>query len=413
MNSISLLELTNRIEATIRLNFQKPVWIRAEIHEFREHSGHCYMELIEKSDNSDTILAKCKATCWASTYRMLKPYFETTTGQNIRAGLQVLIAVTVEFHGVYGFNLNVRDIDPVFTVGEMAARRLQIIRQLEADGIADMNKQLSIPVPAQRIAIISSPTAAGYGDFNNQLKNNPYGYVFYTRLFPAIMQGEKTESSVISALEQIFEHHELYDVVVIIRGGGATTDLASFDSYQLALNCAQFPLPIIAGIGHQRDTSILDMVAHSSVKTPTAAAEFLIANLYQAENQALQIMSGIEDLVKNRLHQELRKIDNIMSEVGHTILYATANKRSFLEQQKYRLQSDIRTLLLKQKNKLALIEKNIETHSPSFMLERGYTITTVNGKRLSTITEIHKTDKIKTYLADGYFESDVTEKHPL
>ncbi|MDL2290432.1 exodeoxyribonuclease VII large subunit, partial [Paludibacteraceae bacterium OttesenSCG-928-F17] len=239
MKSISLSELTARIEETISLNFGSGVWIRAEISELRENNGHCYMELIEKSSDNDSIIAKCRATCWASTYRMLKPYFESSTGQNLMAGLQVLVSVQVDFHSVYGLNLNVRDIDPVYTVGEIAARRTQIIRRLEEEGIADMNKQLPLPALPQRIAVISSPTAAGYDDFLNQLHNNSFGFRFYTQLFPAIMQGDATEMSVINALDQIYEQSENFDVVVIIRGGGATADLVAFDSYLIALNCAQ------------------------------------------------------------------------------------------------------------------------------------------------------------------------------
>ena len=222
--------------------------------------------------------------------------------------MNVLVAVSVEFHGVYGFSLNVRDIDPTYTIGEMAARRLKIIRQLEADGVIDMNKQLEMAVLPQRLAIISSPTAAGYGDFCDQLTNDQNHFAFYHKLFPAIMQGDQAEASIIAALEKIYEYVELFDVVVIIRGGGATTDLACFDSYDLAINCAQFPLPIISGIGHQRDISILDMVAHTSVKTPTAAAEFLTSKMQLAENNTFSIGFEIRDIVRIQVEQEKRMI---------------------------------------------------------------------------------------------------------
>jgi len=401
MNSISLSELTVKIQEAIALNFGKPLWIRAEISELRENAGHCYMELVEKSENSDTLLAKCRATCWASTFRMLKPYFENTTGQNLTVGLKILVAVTVEFHGVYGLSLNVRDIDPVFTVGEMAARRLQIIRQLEADGIAEMNKQLEIPVPAQRIAVIASATSAGYDDFCNQLTNNQFDYVFYKKLFPAVMQGEATEKSVISALEKIYEQAELFDAVVIIRGGGATTDLAAFDSYELALNCAQFPLPIISGIGHQRDVSILDTISHTSVKTPTAVAEFFISNLQSAENQATEIFSDIQYLIKNRLENEYRNLDNAQLRVKHALKNKVTKRAFALENQKRRLHSALRMQFVKQQNKLNLLEKNIETYSPAFLLQHGYTITTLNGKKLASAKNLKKGNKLRTYFADG------------
>ena len=408
MDSITLSDLTNQIQQTIRLTFDTAVWIRAEISELRENpGGHCYMELIEKDSNSDTLLAKTKATIWASTFRMLKPYFESSTGQSLRAGLNVLVSVSVEFHGVYGFSLNIRDIDPTFTVGEMAARRLRIIRQLEADGIVDMNKQLQLPQLVQRIAIISSPTAAGYGDFCDQLKSDPSHFAFYTKLFPAVMQGEQAESSIILALEKIYENMDLFDVVVIIRGGGATTDLACFDSYDLALNCAQFPLPVIAGIGHQRDVSVLDMVAHTSVKTPTAVAEFLISNLQEAENQFLDVFSDIRYLVKNRIENEYRTINQSQMRIKQTLRSWIVQKTHVLDRQKSRLQASVRMQLLKQNNKLMLLEKNIETHSPVFLLKHGYTITTLNGKRITSASQVKAGDEIRTFVHDGDFGSEV------
>lgn len=409
MNSITLSELTTQIQETIRVGFDTPVWIRAEISELRENpGGHCYLELIEKDSNSDGLLAKTKATIWANTFRMLKPYFESSTGQSLRAGLNVLVAVTVEFHGVYGFSLNIRDIDPTFTIGEMAARRLKVIRQLEEDGIVEMNKLLVLPHLPQRIAIISSATAAGYGDFSDQLHNDPAQFVFYTKLFPAIMQGDQAEMSIISALEKIYDSVDLFDVVVIIRGGGATTDLACFDSYDLALNCAQFPLPIIAGIGHQRDVSILDMVAHTSLKTPTAVAEFLISNLQQAENQVLDIFSDIRYLVKNKIENEYFFVNQAMTRIKQTLRTWVVQRAHLLDRQKSRLQSTVRMQLLRQNNKLLLLEKNIETHSPIFLLRHGYTISAVNGKRITSVSQVKVGDKISTFVGDGEFMSEVT-----
>ncbi|MDP4240128.1 MAG: exodeoxyribonuclease VII large subunit [Bacteroidota bacterium] len=408
MTSITLSELTEQIQQAIRLNFETPVWIRAEISELRENpGGHCYLELIEKDTDSDTLLAKSKATCWASTYRMMKPYFESSTGQTLRTGLKVLVAVSVEFHPVYGFSLNVRDIDPTFTIGEMAARRLQIIRQLEADGIVEMNKLLPLPKLVQRLAIISSATAAGYGDFCDQLKNDPSHFAFYTRLFPAIMQGDQAEGSIIAALEKIYAHIDLFDVVVIIRGGGATTDLACFDSYELALNCAQFPLPILAGIGHQRDVSILDLVAHTSVKTPTAVAELLISNLQDAENRVTDVFADIRYVIKNRIENEYHVVEQTKMRIKQTLRSWVVQKTHALDLQKSRLQSNIRLQFLKQNNKLLLLEKNIETHSPVFLLRRGYTITTLNGKRITTANQVKQGDKIRTFVHDGDFESKV------
>ena len=409
MDSITLFELTNQINQTIRLSFNTPMWIRAEISELRENpGGHCYLELIEKDSASDVLLAKTKATIWSNTYRMLKPYFESSTGQPLRAGLNVLVAVNVEFHGVYGFSLNIRDIDPTFTIGEMAARRLRIIRQLEAEGIVEMNKLLILPELPQRIAIISAATAAGYDDFCDQLSNHPSHFAFHTRLFPAIMQGEQAEASIIAALEEIYANIDWFDAVVIIRGGGATTDLACFDSYDLALNCAQFPLPIIAGIGHQRDVSILDIVAHTSLKTPTAVAEFLIGNLKQAENRVLNILSEIHFVVRTKIEKELRFVDQAQSRIKQALRSWVVQKAHLLDKQKSRLKSTVRMQLLKQNNRLILLEKNIETHSPAFLLKHGYTITTLNGARVTSARQVKPGDKIRTFVHDGEFGSEVT-----
>ncbi|NCB68593.1 MAG: exodeoxyribonuclease VII large subunit [Bacteroidia bacterium] len=408
MTSISLSQLTDRIQEVLKFSFDTPVWIRAEISELREnYNGHCYLELVEKDSNSDAILAKSKANIWSTTYRMLKPYFENSTGESLRAGLNILVAVTVEFHGVYGFSLNIRDIDPVFTIGELAARRLKIIRQLEADGIADMNKLVEMPLLPQRLAIISSATAAGYDDFMNQLHNDENQFAFYTKLFPAVMQGDQAESSIIRSLEKIYEHSELFDVVVIIRGGGATTDLACFDSYELALNCAQFPLPVISGIGHQRDVSILDMVAHSSVKTPTAAAEFLISKMKDAENVWKNIFSDISYLVQNKTENEFRKLDQTQMRITHTLRQWVTKRSHAFETHQNRLQNSVRMQIVRQKNKLLILEKSIESHSPSYLLKHGYTITALNGKRISSTKEVKAGDKIRTFVHDGEFESEI------
>lgn len=412
MNSISLSELSTLIFESIRSRFNTTVWIHAEISELRENpGGHCYLELIEKDSGSDQIIAKSKATCWANTYRMLKPYFESSTGQHLRAGLKVLVSVSVEYHALYGFGLNIKDIDPTFTIGEMAARRLKIIRQLESDGIVDMNKQLNLSPLCQRIAIISSATAAGYGDFCDQLKNDASHFAFYTKLFPATVQGDQAEQSIIAALDKIYANIEYFDVVAIIRGGGATTDLACFDSYELALNCAQFPLPIIAGIGHQRDITILDMVAHTSLKTPTAVAAFFIERLQQVEQETHDLFSSIGYYAKNKIKSEQHSIDQIHLRIKQALKNTALVRIHKLENQKRRLKSAVQMRLLQQSNRLSLLEKSIETHSPTYLLKHGYTISTINGKKLTSALQATEGDQIRTYLHDGNFESTITKKH--
>jgi exodeoxyribonuclease VII large subunit len=411
MDSISLSELSNRIHEAIRHRFDSPLWIRAEISELRENpNGHCYLELIEKDSQSDIILAKSKANIWNTTYRMLKPYFETSTGQAFRSGLNVLVSVTVEFNGVYGFSLNVRDIDPSFTIGELAARRLKIIRQLEADGIMDMNKQLEMPALVQRVAIISSPTAAGYGDFCDQLHSHSSRFVFYTKLFPAIMQGDRAPQSIVGALERIYQHAEHFDVVIIIRGGGATTDLACFDDYELALNCAQFPLPIIAGIGHQRDVSILDLVAHQSVKTPTAVAELLIGMLQNAEQEVFGLLDQIASVIKRKMDAEKTHQQQIRQRIKHALHKQILERNHQLDTQKQRLVSLVNLQIEKQRNRLSLLQKSIELHSPQFLLKYGYTMTTQHGKRLTSGKDLKHGDKITTYFHDSSVESEIQQR---
>lgn len=407
MNSISLSELTGQIQAVIRQNFSNTIWVRAEISELRENGGHCYLELIEKESDSDHIIAKVRANIWSGTYRMLKPYFESSTGESFRAGMTVLLSVVVEFNGLYGFSLNIRDIDPVFTIGELAARRMEIIRQLEAEGIADMNKELSFPVLPQRLAIISSETAAGYGDFCDQLNANSRNYAFYPKLFPAIMQGMQAELSIIQALEKIYDHIDLFDVVVIIRGGGATTDLSCFDSYNLALNCAQFPLPIIAGIGHQRDVSILDMVAHTSVKTPTAAAEFLISNLVEAEDMINEFAHQLSNFASKATKNEERRLEMTRLRIKQAARTGFLKETNVLSTYLFKIKNYAQNRMVHESSRLNLIQTKIETHSPKFLTERGYTITTMNGKRLTSTQEIKTGDKITTHLPDGNFNSKI------
>jgi exodeoxyribonuclease VII large subunit len=410
MQAVSLSELTNRVQNAISLNFKGAVWLRAEISELHENAnGHCYFELIEQNTETGLLLAKSRASCWASVYRMLKPYFESATGQRFQAGLHILIAVSVEFHPVYGFNLNIKDIDPAFTVGEVTLKRLQIMKQLEKDGIAGMNKELEWAHLPQRIAIISSETAAGYDDFCNQLNNNPHKYVFYTKLFPAVMQGEKTASSVIAALDRIYRHIELFDLVVIIRGGGAVADLSSFDSYVLALNCAQFPLPVVTGIGHQRDRTVLDMVASVSLKTPTAVAGYLIDYLKRKENMLDGLFADIRHSATSKIKSEEQRLNYLHHTIRQSVQTFSVNRKYRLEQIRHQLQSACKLLVSREENKLNLLGKNIESYSPVLLLKRGYSITTVNGKRINSVKDIRHGDNITTILIDGSFNSTVDD----
>ena len=382
---LSLSQLCAGISDSISADFSEAVWVRAEISELSVRNGHCYMELIEKDEFSNRIVAKMRAVCWANIFAMLKSYFEQETGQALHAGLQILVSVLVEFHPAYGLQLNINDINPTYTIGDMARRRLEVIAQLQADGVMDMNKQLPFPTLPQRLAVISSETAAGYGDFCHQLQQNPYGFAFRTELFAAIMQGENAEASIIHALEQIFSRTEDFDAVVIIRGGGATTDLSCFDRYELALNCAQFPLPVVTGIGHLRDVSVLDMVAHTSLKTPTATAEFFINCMIRQADTIAQLKQRLLQTIGNLSDKQQHHIDML------AMRFTAANER----------------WLARQRNKLELLQKTIELHSPMRILKQGYTLTLKNGKPVTSASALAAGDQITTEFADGIVTSTV------
>jgi exodeoxyribonuclease VII large subunit len=306
----SLSELNGLVKDTIKIAFPQTYWLRAETSDVRVNasSGHCYLEFVEKDSTGNSIIAKARGSIWAKTFWKVKAYFEQTTGQSFASGIKVMVKVSIEFHELYGYSLNVVDIDPTYTLGDMARKRLEIIERLKTEGVFTLNKELTFPTLPKRIALITSPTAAGYEDFLNQLNNNKSGYVFSVKLFPAIMQGDRTESSIITALEQVYDEEDKFDVVAIIRGGGATSELSCFDSYMLAAHCAQFPLPIITGIGHERDESIVDMVANTRMKTPTAVAEFLINKM----DEAWETVSSLSDLLTKRVKDTISTEENLL-----------------------------------------------------------------------------------------------------
>ena len=303
--TISLQELNLMVQFAIRRQLPDSYWITAELNEARVGSGgHCYIEFIEKNEKGNIPVAKARGNIWANNYRILSRKFEEQTGMTISAGLKVMVNVTVEFHELYGYSLNVIDIDPSYTLGDLFMKRQEIIRRLEEEGVIDMNRELDFPLVPQRVAVISSPTAAGYGDFRNQIENNPYNIKFDLTLFPAVMQGEQVEKSIIAALDAIYERADNFDVVVIIRGGGANSDLTGFDSYNLAFHCTQFPLPIVSGIGHERDRTVLDAVANVSVKTPTAAAQYLITAAHDFAEEIKAYAVGIQTGALQKLSSE-------------------------------------------------------------------------------------------------------------
>jgi exodeoxyribonuclease VII large subunit len=306
---LTLFELNQRIKDVLCEAIPGTVWVVAEISELKENrNGHCYLELVEKQGTE--IVARARATVWSYTYRILKPYFETITGQFFSCGIKILVQVAVEFHPAYGFSLNIKDIDPAYTMGDMLLQRKEIIDRLHSEGIFDMNKELPLPLVPQNIAVISSATAAGYQDFINQLETNHRGFKFYHRLFEAYMQGSGAVPSIIAALERVFQYDDFFDAVVIIRGGGAVADLSIFDNYDLAFYITQFPLPVITGIGHEKDDSIADMVAHTRLKTPTAVAEFLIDGAERFYERLTGLEERMEELLNEILLLKKEQLEN-------------------------------------------------------------------------------------------------------
>ena len=400
---ITLYELNHLVREVIECEMPNEYWVEAELSECREFRGHCYMELIEKDERTATPIAKASAKCWASKWMLIRPYFERTTGQCLVAGMKVLLKVYPQFHEAFGFSWIVTDIDPTYTLGDMARKRQKIISQLKEEGVYDLQKELTLHLFCQRIAVISSETAAGYGDFCNQLNNNPYGFQFQTQLFPAIMQGEGVEGSIIDALERIYD--QPFDCVVIIRGGGATSDLSGFDTLALAEHVANFPLPIITGIGHDRDESILDMVSHTRVKTPTAAAALLIDHL----KEVLDVIEGAQTLVTRHAQQKLSILNSQLSVISETIprIFSIVKTRqnAKIDSLDQKIPMLIERRLTSERHRLEIIEEKIKSFDPQLLLKRGYSITLHLGKAVRDPQMLHKGDEIETRVEKGTIKS--------
>lgn len=451
---LSLFQLNNIVREAVKTCFPQRYWVRAELSDVRESGpGHCYVEFVEKENRTGQMIAKARGSIWANRWKLLKPFFEQETNQKFASGIKVLVEVSVEFHELYGYSLVVNDIDPSYTLGDMARNRAEILKKLEQEGVKDMNKELPMAQLPNRIAIISSSTAAGYGDFMNQLEHNEKGFPFYTHLFPAVMQGAQTESSIIDALNAIFQYSDLFDVVVIIRGGGATSDLNSFDSYQLALNCAQFPLPLIVGIGHERDETVLDAIAHTRVKTPTAAAEYLISRMEEAYEELTLLEDAINERVRSRLEGELQKLTLLTERIPLIADQRIEREKGRLELLQNQMISRVNLMVNDEENKLQLLtahipqlarnmlmsrrmkleflqenlrtavpqqmeraqreiqnlEKIVELVSPEAILRKGYSLTLVNGRTIKQVHELRRGDRVTTLFSDGSAESIITE----
>lgn len=410
MEAVSLYDLNALVRRSLEQCLPDEYWVQAELNDVRTNStGHCYLEFIQKDPRSNNLIAKARGTIWANVYRLLKPYFEESTGQAFVSGIKVLVQVTVSFHELYGYSLTVQDIDPTYTLGDMARRRREILKQLEEEGVLTLNKELEMPVLPQRIAVVSSPTAAGYGDFCHQLKNNSRGFFFHTELFPALMQGDRVEESVLSALDAILNRQEDFDAVVIIRGGGATSDLSGFDTYLLAAACAQFPLPIITGIGHERDDTVLDSVAHTRVKTPTAAAEYLINCMDLAADELEVLISQLHESVRSRLTEEHRKLISYRNRIPSAVVRRVSDAKLALLTTRKDISLAVQTLLSRQRHRLELLQQRLADASPEKMLARGYSITLKDGKVVKNGDVLQLNDEIVTRLYQGEIVSIVTD----
>lgn len=411
---LTLFELNTQIRDVLQDEFAATVWIISEISEIKENrSGHCYLDLIEKAEDSDEITARARATIWSYTWRIIKSYFETVTGRPFVQGIKVLMQVAVEFHPAYGLSLNVKDIDPTYTLGDLARRRREIVEQLEAAGIMDMNKELSFPTVAQRIAVISSATAAGYLDFVNQLEDNAHGFRFEHTLFEAYMQGSAAVSSILNAFDEIFAQEQNFDVVVIIRGGGAAVDLNCFDNFELAYAVAQFPLPVLTGIGHEKDDTIIDMVAHTRMKTPTAVAEFLYARALRFFEIILERKRQLIDLSRNKIESEQHNLLDIAGQVSRsTDRYIDAAEIQLLKITR-RLQQETTAYSFEKKEILNRIRHRFSRKTSAQMQSKINELaqlkfrtgilsklTLKNGKKILQKTGSDLSDAVENYLAD-------------
>ncbi|NPD91543.1 exodeoxyribonuclease VII large subunit [Xylanibacter muris] len=427
--TFSLFELNSIVRHAIETSMDGEYWVEAEISELREVRGHCYMELTDKDPSTNTPTAKAQAKCWSRTWNMLLPYFMRITGQPLRPGQKVMLKVYPQFHEAYGFSWIITDINPDFTLGDMARKRMEIIRILKEEGVFDLNKELRLPLFTQRIAVISSENAAGYGDFRNQLENNEYGFCFTLRLFSAIMQGEGVEKSLIGALDDIYGHIGDFDCVVIIRGGGATSDMSGFDTLALAENVANFPLPIITGIGHDRDESILDMVSHTRVKTPTAAAALLIDRLKNVDDRITayserltRYATAMTDTEQHRLEGFKERIPALYSviktrnESRTELLYTRILSATgmIINTERHRLDTLANSLVpaagqitANRMHSLNILSQRLELLNPQRMLERGYSITTLNGMPVRDPAILKQGNVIETRLEKGTIKSEI------
>lgn len=405
--ALTLYELNTLVREAIASAMDRDYWVEAELSEVREVRGHCFMELVQKDLFSPTPVARASAKCWKTTWTRIRPRFEAITGQPLRPGMKVMLLVHPDFHEAYGFSWIVSDVDPTYTLGDMARKRMEIVNQLKAEGVFDLQKELPLPLFSQHIAVISSENAAGYGDFCSQLSNNDYGFSFMPVLFAAVMQGDGVEQSIVAALNAINAEADRFDVVVIIRGGGATADMSGFDTLLLAENVANFPLPVITGIGHERDECVLDMVSHTRVKTPTAAAALLVDNLAQVWAHVTDCQRTITQLVGQRMASEPSRLDRLSTRLTTLIHDRLTHEQFRLSSLATSLKPAAEYVLTTHRNHLERLALRAKSLDPQLLLRRGYSITTIGGKAVRDASLLKSGDEIVTQLEKGSVHSVV------
>ena len=421
LNHITLSELQQRIKSAVEESLALPVWVVAEIAEMKvNYSGHCYMELVEKAENkvaaaeqskgaasSGLAMAQARAVIWRSQYAMLAAYFEAETGRKLAAGMKILAKVLVTYHQLYGLSLQITDIDASYTIGEVERQKQQTIRQLQQDGVWDMNRELQMPILVQRLAIVSSASAAGYRDFCNELSSG--GYAFRAELFEAVVQGAAAEESVCEALAEIAAREEEFDAVVIIRGGGSANDLSCFNSYKLCSYVAQFPLPVITGIGHDKDTSVADMVAAVALKTPTAVAGWLVDRMAQIDAWLDESAKRLSELATKYTHDEMMRLDRFSAEVERQALVRVERARGYLDMCGEVLSSSAERAVERQRAWLDMAEQVIEARSPKQILRLGFAVVRSGGKAILSAEDAKVGDRITIELSQGELQAEIVE----
>lgn len=382
---ISLLQLQEEIGSSLEGHFSEDVWVLAEVSDLKERSGHCYLTLVEKDSGGTALKAKVSAIVWASSWRLMKPYFESETGQRLTAGMKILVLVQVRYSALYGLSLIVSDIDASFTIGELELARQRTILRLQEEGMMEMNSSLELPRLPRRLAVVSGEGAAGYRDFMRHLHENEYGYRFYTELYPALMQGADAPASIVSALEKISERVEEYDAVLIMRGGGGAMDLVCYDDYELAVHVAQFPIPVLTGIGHDHDYHVVDMVACINVKTPTALADFIVDIFLREEMRVESLLSRLRNALAGKSSREMARFEKYI----------------------LRMRSAVTLLSLTQTRRLDRIESRVAMSDPSKVLANGYAVACCDGRKVDSVMALREGEKLTVLFRDGLAETEI------